>query len=592
MNIKNVQRRSMKLSIFSLTVFLLLLGFSVYSSIEMPGQNTFSSNINGVDVTISPQDVYYRSDFLISPLIEITMDNLKNSTVNIREYIQYNSASNETSFNLSPHEFLKVYQSLNQSELSSGKIRLNLISSFSNTSFKINMVRTVFPQLAEISFLLSFPFYFIFAYFFNGRNKMIPYLILSIFFIISPFFGQRYDMYFMISSPLHLLQHVDPFIASPSLPGGVKWEYPPIFLYYGTSVEYIISRLHLVRFPNNVIYPGILWGYNSMAWRGYVSSDLPYLYILMKIPMIISTFIIFLILRREIPQLNTIKAWLLNPAVILIGILWGQLDVIAAATIILSMMQLKSGNTSLSAIYATIGTFVKIFPVFLIPIIIIESKNKLRDLIIIISISVASILPYFLTGNFVRNIMELIYSRSVPTYNNSFSANGITWQVIIMDLGIKNFPSLSLIIFLPSFLIIILLYAKRRLNLYYTIIMIFSLFFLTYNYVNPQYFIIVIPILLLMKEIRLFVVYSLIPCIYVLLNYSLPYFINPYFSYNYYSSILGQIEHIRQYATSSYAVMWPFIIISSSIYVYTFILSLRKISRKPGNNLPDGMVSP
>ncbi len=571
-------------------IFLITFSFSFYESMEFPNENSYSVNVGNISITISPLNIYYEQPKIVTPLIEVIAQNNQNSTEDLLLSLESGAHKYSYEYYLSPHEFLKVYLSLNESDLNANIIYIHFSSSSSKKTVEINIKNTIIPILAEVSFLLSIVFYILFFLSFEGMKKFIPYLILFAYFLISPFFGQRYDMYFMIASPLHLIQNVNPFLASKYLPGGLKWEYPPLYLYYGAEIELIISHLNIIKFPINVIYPGVIWNYNSMAWRGLVTGYLPLLYLVMKIPMIISTFLIFIILKEENPKLNMTKLWLLNPAVILIGVIWGQIDVIAALMMLFSIVQLGKGNTHLASISATAGAFVKIFPVFLIPLILIRSRNRLRDLMLVAGVSLTSLLPYFIVGNFKQDIMELIYSRSVPTYNNIFSSNGITWQIILEDIGVRNFPSLGLIVFLPAFIIIVYLYWRRRMDTNITIIMIFSIFFMTYNYVNPQYFILVIPIFLVMKEIKFFTIYSAIPSIYVFMTYTLPYFVNPYISYNYFSSYLGQIEHVRQYITSSYPILWAFIMISTGIYFLTFIWSVRRSFGSPRDNPPDPVI--
>jgi len=579
-----------RVAILFFILFLVTFSFSFYESVEFPNENSYSGNLGSISITVSPLNLYYEQSQIVGPLIELTALNNLNSTDNLFLFMESGTHKYSYEYYLSPHEFLKVYLSLNDSVLNANIIYINFSYSSFKKTVEINIKNTIIPFLAEVSLLLSIVSYMLFIFLFEETKKFIPYLILFAFFLISPFLGQRYDMYFMIASPLHIIQNVNPFLASKYIPGGLKWEYPPLYLYYGVAVEFIISHMNIIRFPTNIIYPGVIWNYNSMAWRGFVTGYLPLLYLIMKIPMIMSTFLIFIILKNETSKLNITKLWLLNPAVILIGVIWGQIDVIAALMMLFSIVQLRKGNTHIASISATVGAFVKIFPVFIIPLILIRSKNKLRDLILVATVSLASIIPYFMFGNFKQNIMELAYSRSVPTYNNIFSSNGITWQIILGDIGVKNFPSLGLIVFLPAFIIIVYLYWRRKMDTNITIIMIFSIFFMTYNYVNPQYFILVIPIFLMMKEIKLFIIYSAIPSIYVFLTYTLPYFVNPYISYNYFSSYLGQIEHVRQYVTSSYPILWTFIIISTGIYFLTFLWSIKRSSGFSRDNPPDSVI--
>ncbi len=56
----------------------------------------------------------------------------------------------------------------------------------------------------------------------------------AVYLAIAPFTGQRYDVYFLLSSGIRILQHVNPFNpGNPALyPGALKWAYPPFYAVY------------------------------------------------------------------------------------------------------------------------------------------------------------------------------------------------------------------------------------------------------------------------------------------------------------------------------------------------------------------------
>ncbi len=574
-----------------LLIFSLLFLYSFYGSINLQGENSISTIENGAEITIFPQQIYVGTNSVTQPLLEIIINNTIDQQSSILIVLQSGNNKLLESFSLLPHQFERIYIPLNSSILAVHQISITISSGREAFTSYVSVENTLLPLIFEISFLLSILFYGLFFYYFKSGLRYVPIMILAGYFAISPFMGQRYDMYFMIFSPLKLILGSNPFLTSSSVPGGLKWEYPPVYLFYGGAVEIVLTKLHMLPM-SGFIYPGILWKFNNMDWRGLVNPNLPLYYLLLKIPFIISTFSIYLVLKNRHPETDMTRSWLLNPAVILIGVIWGQLDVVASLTLILSVLYLERGRTDLAILFATLGGFVKIFPLFIIPIILFKSRKKVRDIMILIIVSLFSIIPYIVAGNVFGDILEMVYSRGVPTYSNLFDANGISWQVILMDLGFKNFPSLSLFIFLPFFVGLTVYYYFKGGNLSIWLIAIFSCFFLTYNFVNPQYFILVLPLFIILKKTRFFIIYSLIPSVYILLNYSLPYFVNPYYAYNYYASPLGQMEHIRLYITGGYVIMWSFIIISAAVFSYTLFWALRGLRDNSWNDFPDFMAFP
>ncbi|MEM0128413.1 MAG: hypothetical protein QXO03_04945, partial [Thermoplasmatales archaeon] len=321
-----------------------------------------------------------------------------------------------------------------------------------------------------------------------------------------------------------------------------------------------------------LVYPGVLLGNYYDAWMSFTPKTLPIFYLFAKIPMIISVVLVFLLLDREVgKRYNVTKLWLLSPYVILVGIMWGQLDVIASLFLLVSFLAFSRGRTDLAILAATTGFWVKIFPAFIIPFLLIESKRKTRDVLIMLLSSIPALLIYYHSGHFIDDIEIIAYARSIPTFRGIFSANGLTWQLIIQDLRITHFPAIFTYAFPPFIVVLSLIYYYKRGSMIKYVIAEFLFFFLTYNFVNPQYFIVVIPLFLIDKDLRNYLIYSIYPTLYVIFNYSFSYFVVPSLSYNYFASYIGQIEQARTWITASYLFIYPLIILFTATVVLHLI---------------------
>lgn len=547
------------------------------------GLNTQSNTLGNVFIEISPVNITSVGHFQFLEPMKVFLINYGNQSSSYR--IVYD---NQVFSGLLPPGGSKELYISPSVLIDSGTVTIVMNSgSEYSMNFHLNFSSPYLPIIAEICFLTIPIFYFLFLKNFEANWKYTYFGILAAYLILAPFFGQRYDMYFMLTSPLRLIHGINPFAGNKFMPGGLKWAYPPLFLLYGMAVYYILSLFGINFNPG--YSPLVTAGYEYSAWRGFYTLYLPSLYFLEKLPLIASTFIIFFLIRKHSSGSLTKRdfdvLWLLNPLVILIGSIWGQFDMLSLLFMILSIVFFKKGNTAISSIFATIGGFIKLFPFILIPYILIKSKNKIRDTLLVAAISLICISIYFTAGNFLVNVGVLLYSRGVPTVNGSFFANGITWQIIPVYLRIKNFPMFFIYLLIPFYIILLYLSFKGRLKIGEFALLFILGFFVFYDFVNPQYFIIPVALYILLGNKKYAIIYSIIPTFYVLFNYSFPYFVNYYYSYNYFSSILGQGEKLRLYFTDSLIFIDTFVIISTVIY----IVSMRDILVKvlPRDKVPD-----
>ncbi|MGC8562398.1 MAG: hypothetical protein ACP5UZ_06600 [Thermoplasmata archaeon] len=575
----------------AIVVAIILFGLSYSLSLNEPPQEMNQYSFNGGSLSITPS-VLYSHDFLsYSPSILVSVT-LNNSTAVVQTYAFQDYPSHSTLFNETFHNvsFFSFYVTLNPGgNLQTEKFNISINGQIASAAIRIE--KSPYPLIGELSLLFSFVFLMLGLYFAPFRSKLWILPISIAYLIFGALLGQRYDMFFMISGGLHLLSGVNPFVKSANLPGTLKWTYPPYYLIWSVASDFLVGALTHTPIPNpsSLIFPEVRLGNYFDAWMGFVPNSLPVYYLLTKLPMIISVLgVYYLLLRKFKLQYNLTKLWLLNPFVILIGVVWGQLDVIAAFFLVLSVYYLMKGRSDLAILASTLGFWVKIFPVFIIPFILIESKHKLRDLGIAIISSIPALLIYLFSGNFVQEMEVMIYSRSVPTFNGFFNAQGLSWQVIVSRLGVTHFPPLFLYLFVPFLIVLCVVYYYKRGNVVNYLILEFLFFFLTYNYVDPQYLIVLIPLFLINKDLWNYMVFSVYPFIFTILTYSFAYFVVPSLSFNYFSSLLGQQEAIRTWITSSNIFIFPLAAAFAISVIVTMILIIRN---RPFGFLKDTIFS-
>jgi len=572
-----------------LALAIILLVVSTVFSYAPYDYSTANYSNKNIGIEVSPLEFSPAGNFYGSQSIKIILSNYGNST--LFSYITYGKSEvDRVALLPNSSDIMYIQPNTKYNEIYFNGTEGN---EHFNFSARIHFISPVIPITSDILMLMIFPSYFMFLKYYPGRWRYGWISILIAYFLLSPFYGQRYDMYFAMTSPLRLLYGINPFIGNSHMPGGLKWAYPPLFLTFGVIYYYILHIFNINFYPTyTILVPS---GFEYSAWRGFYNSSLPILYFLEKIPIVLSTFLIyFLFLRRfklKYSRGELEKFWILNPFIILIGSVWGQFDMVSLLFMILSILFFERKRTDLAIISATTGAFIKIFPAILIPYILLKSDRKMRDLLYVILISLISIMFYVKAGNPLQDIEVLIYSRGVATVNGYFFANGITWQIIPMYLGVKHFPTFFPYLLIPIYFI--LLYLVKRLNLSiieFSLIFLLS-FFIFYNFVNPQYFVMIVSLFLLLEKRRYVILFSLVPSIYVLLNYSLPYFVNYYYSYNYFSSILGLGESLRLYLTDNIVAIGGFALIATAAYILTFrdiLLEIISRNKSPDRVTPSG----
>ncbi len=367
-----------------------------------------------------------------------------------------------------------------------------------------------------------------------GRKKYII-LAAAVYLAIAPFTGHRYDVYFLISSGARVLQHVDPFAAGspPVYPGALKWAYPPLYVPY-SALSYLAYQL-----VTGASLPGVSalthasWLTSPYdVWQAFVPSSLPVLVFLLKLPMVVSALATGLLLGRMTGAHSSTVAWLANPLVILVAAVWGQLDPIATLLALAAVYMFRSGKPYHAYLLASFGAAVKVWPVLLIPLFFVVSlrrsgRKALKPLSAVIPALLVTLGLYAALGNFFDDLYVLAYARFVPTFGGAFSVNGLTWQQILLSLNAPALPLFTWVGIPALAAVVVWVYYRKDEDVTKWLIVSLMIVFLTYNFVNPQYFYWIVPFLMLQGKRLEAALFSLIPVVYMALAYDIFYFVSP-----------------------------------------------------------------
>lgn len=555
-----------------LTLGLLCIAISTSYSFSFPNDNALTvTGSQGLRVTVTPDNITVPQSLSSFVKIEITVQSkipFSNLSVNV---IEAGNTVQQNNFHYNTTTFAVVYDEM---PYANHGINTTLAVKAQNSGSAF----LPFTWVGSYNgFILEFVLYagigcLVTALILWEFRKRSIWPFLPVFVGISILFGQRYDDFIIISSGFRVIYGLNPYQPSSALLPGLQWAYPPGYILWSYFVDWLYRILPFSSAITNssMNYIGTEYGNPFGAWKGLLGSNLLLLYGLIKLPLVLSFFWIFNILKGLTGKEHW-KLWFFNPFMIVIGVMWGQLDVLAAAFMLQAILFESNGKTWWAVLFASIGGAVKIFPVLIIPYILLGSKHRSRDLTAILPVLAITLLIYQFTGGIYGSVYALLFARAIPTYGGIFISNGLSWQVLITYFGFTSFPSLFLWVFTPAFFLItgISLWKKVPLLEYATLILL--IFFLTYNFVNPQYLIWVIPLLLALKREAFALLTSAIGSIFMVLTYSFTYFLNPAISWNYQSSALGQIEGIKVLLLGSATMRAALAIVATIIFSFMLL---------------------
>jgi len=331
-----------------------------------------------------------------------------------------------------------------------------------------------------------------------------------------------------------------------------EWDLP---YFRNVSLMYFVADINpLYVWTYGIGWLGLLLSYSSLGLltAAYLTK-LNIYYILnlfIKLPIIFADLSIplFIYINRNSLNIPDTKAryililWLLNPYTILISSVWGQYDSIPTLLMILSLIYLAKGFIFRSAIFMALGFLFKFFTILILPIILIALLNSkkikvaLKFTIIVSLISLIQLLVYYVTVP--QLIIDIIHYRAgISAWGEYYQ--GLTYLTLLWRCGLTKIlqPSPFLLLYSAILITILIIIKFRRTDLLditkpSNVLMLAYLslipFFLSYNMINQQYFMWILPLLLIIsygyKKLNLFIVNMMILLVTL---YTLMYLIIP-----------------------------------------------------------------
>ncbi len=220
----------------------------------------------------------------------------------------------QNNFHYQSTTFAVVYVRISGSLYDAGGVLEVVAQNAGSASVPINW------NSSDQGILISFALYagiacVLFAFAFSDIRKIRIWPLFPVFFLLSVLFGQRYDDYFLISPGFRILSGVDPYRSSASVLPGLTWAYPPLFLIWSYTVDRIYLLLPSVTpiVNSSLNYLGTESGNPYGAWKTLIGLNLPLLYGLVKLPLLISFYWIFYSLRNLTGKMH-LKLWLVLAA--------------------------------------------------------------------------------------------------------------------------------------------------------------------------------------------------------------------------------------------------------------------------------------
>jgi hypothetical protein len=421
------------------------------------------------------------------------------------------------------------------------------------------------------------------AFLLLGRKlgwKRFVILAVPVYLVLSPWTGQRYDVYFLISSGVRILQHVNPFDPGnpPLYPSPLKWAYPPLYPLYSAFSYLAYQAFTGASLPTvaGLTWPGWLTStYN--VYLAFVPPSLPVLALLLKLPMIASAILTGLLLKRMTGNDSAAIWWVANPLVILVAAIWGQLDPMATLFAVGALYYFRQGKEPQAYLFASFGAAVKVWPALMIPIILAVSARKkglraLKPTVWVLPALLLTALLYASYGNLLNTLFVFVYARGIPTFAGAFTVNGLTWQEILFVMNSPPIP-LFLAAGLPSYAAMLLwIYKRGDEDIARWTVLSILIFFLTYNYVNPQYFYWVLPFLVLQGKRMARLVFTAMPLVFLMISYNVFYFISPAILPDYFSLGASIVEQLK--LSVFFQNTWFFVAVSGVVPTIVYVLTL------------------
>lgn len=423
-------------------------------------------------------------------------------------------------------------------------------------------------------------------------KKALPIVVLGLAlrFALAPFTGHPFDMNNIYTDSQVILN------------GGVPTSdlaNVPMFYYILVPISYAYSAVsHLLGiYPTSFSsLPAALksvasWTVPSGAPINYV-TDWAYNLIL-KIPYIVSDFVGGLVLYAmvypkygEKVSIMTFTLWFLNPMLIWVSSVWGMWDTLAATFTLLATYLLLRNNLSLSALCLAVATGFKDYAVVLaIPMLVYAYKaGNGRRVIVAAAVFVGATLLLFspFLSQAISHNSGMLNPSGNPAQNPSLTYGLTYWSVAPLTLISGAMVTMTSIVVLIVLGIVISVMTILKLrttqnSLFFWELASISVVFLSYPRINEQWFVWLLPFLILLsaKSIdRLLVLYlSILALAYSLVSSMFVSFFIPMYHYvqegliNAAQSVLF-LSYYRLYAMSILGIVFSILLATTLVRTY------------------------
>lgn len=199
--------------------------------------------------------------------------------------------------------------------------------------------------------------------------------------------------------------------------------------------------------------------------------------------------------------------WILAPSYLFYSLY--NLDLIAISTVIISYYSYSKSKYYVSIIILALGTTIKVFPIFILPIYLLNVNNRLRiQLLLLFILSWLCFNLPFLIQNFNDWAFPYIWQIQ-NNYAKDMTDGSWTWILFqtLEHFGIGNLSGKITLAIFALFYWFLIIKNSNKLNLSRQVTAAFILFILTDRIYSPQYNLYILPCLVLvdyMPKLRYF----------------------------------------------------------------------------------------
>ena len=190
---------------------------------------------------------------------------------------------------------------------------------------------------------------------FSLNDQKVWYAVLalsvSIRVMVAPFTGHPYDLGIWMASGRYVAAGTSPYLAHPHI------GYPPLWALW-CGVAYLVS---------NFLSPGNQFLYISVIKIPIITADVVLAIMILKASRNSS-------LNSKNSGRFLVTSFLLNPYVLMVGVVWGMMDNLVAVLLIASIMLLTSKPT-LSGAAASLAVALKLYPILFLPLLLVFSAR-------------------------------------------------------------------------------------------------------------------------------------------------------------------------------------------------------------------------